>query len=93
MTKVTVGDKAVPCAFAAKDGKLSITLDKPMALAIPSNLAIEYSGSPEHGLQFVLQRPRLSGKAARDLDPRRVRGYPPLAPLLRLPQRPRHHAR
>ena len=35
-------------------------------------------------------RPGLSREAALDLDPGRGRGHAPLAPLLRLPQRPRH---
>ena len=35
-------------------------------------------------------RPRLPREADGHLDPGRGRGHPPLAPLLRLPQRPRH---
>ena len=36
-------------------------------------------------------RPRLPREADGHLDPGRGRGHAPLAPLLRLPQRPRHH--
>ena len=36
-------------------------------------------------------RPGLSREADGHLDPGRGRGHAPLAPLLRLPQRPRHH--
>ncbi len=57
VTKVTVGDKAVPCTFTTKDGKLSITLDKAHGPGDTLDLAIEYSGSPEHGLNFVLNDP------------------------------------
>ena len=90
VTKVTVGTKAATCAFTTKDGKLSITLDKAYGPGDTLDLAIEYSGSPEHGLHFVLTGPGLSREAALDLDPGRVRGHAPLAPLLRLSQRPRH---
>jgi aminopeptidase N len=57
VTKVTVGPEAVPCTFAAKDGKLSITLDKPHGPGETLDLAIEYHGSPEHGLTFVPEDP------------------------------------
>ena len=51
---MTVGAKASPCTFATKDGKLSVTLDKAYGPGDTLDLAIEYSGSPERGLYFVL---------------------------------------
>ena len=90
VTKVTVGDKAAPCMFRTRDGKLSVTLDKayePGRYLEPGDRVFRLAAA---WAEFVLQRPRLSRKTAGDLDPGRVRGHPPLAPLLRLPQRPRH---
>jgi len=57
VTKVTVGAKAAPCTFTTKDGKLSVTLDQAHGPGETLDLAIEYSGSPQHGLQFVLNDP------------------------------------
>jgi aminopeptidase N len=54
VSKVTVGNRSNPCKFTAKDGKLSITLDKAYGLGDTIELAIEYAGSPERGLYFVM---------------------------------------
>ena len=54
VAKVTAGDRSESCNFAAKDGKLSITLDKPYGTGDTIDVAIEYSGSPERGLHFVM---------------------------------------
>ena len=101
VTKVTNarhGRSPVACSFATADGKLTVTLDKAHGPGETLDLAINYSGSPEPGPALRRRRPGLSGKAARDLDPGRVRRHAPLAPLLRLPQRARnlrddHHGR
>ena len=53
VSKVTAGAKASPCKFAAQDGKLTVTLDKPYGLTDAIDLAIDYAGSPERGLYFV----------------------------------------
>src|ERR1700727_169921 len=54
VSKVTTGDRPNPCKFATSDGKLSVTLDKAYGLADTIELAIEYAGSPERGLYFVM---------------------------------------
>ena len=54
VSKVTTGDRSNPCKFATSDGKLSVTLDKAYGLADTIELAIEYAGSPERGLYFVM---------------------------------------
>ncbi len=55
VAKVTVGNQ--PCKFTTKDDKLSVTLDKPYGPSDTIDLAIDYSGSPTHGLHFVLPDP------------------------------------
>ena len=57
VTKATVGDKAATWAYSAKDAKLSVVLDKAYEIGETFDLAIEYAGSPAHGLQFVLKDP------------------------------------
>ncbi len=57
VTKTAKGASAVPCKFAAGDGKLTVTLDKAHGPADTLDLAIDYSGSPTRGLQFVLPDP------------------------------------
>ena len=52
--KVTAGDRAGSCKFATKEGKLSITLDRAYGPGDTVELAIEYSGSPDRGLYFVM---------------------------------------
>ena len=54
---MTVGPQGGPCTFTAKDDKLSITLDKPYGPGDTLDLAIEYAGSPDRGLHFVLPDP------------------------------------
>jgi aminopeptidase N len=54
VSAVTVGPKSTPCTFAAKDSKLSVTLDKAYGLGDVIDVVINYSGSPERGLYFVL---------------------------------------
>lgn len=51
------GAGPIPCAFAAKDGKLLVTLDKAYGPGDCLDLAIDYSGSPRNGLHFVLPDP------------------------------------
>ena len=51
---MTVGPKRNACTFGANDGKLTVTLDKAYGLGDTLDLAIEYSGSPDRGLYFVL---------------------------------------
>ena len=57
VTKVTAGPKAAPCTFAAKGDTLTVTLDKAYGPGETFDLAIEYAGSPEHGLHFVMPDP------------------------------------
>jgi aminopeptidase N len=57
VSRVTVGPKAVGCTFATKDDGLSVTLDKPYGPGDTFDLPIEYAGSPEKGLHFVLPDP------------------------------------
>jgi aminopeptidase N len=54
VSRVTVGAKASVCKFAAKDAKLSIKLDQPYGPADTIDLAIQYGGSPDRGLYFVM---------------------------------------
>jgi aminopeptidase N len=54
VSRVTVGPKGNPCTFATKDSKLAVTLDKAYGLGDTIDLAIEYTGSPDRGLYFVL---------------------------------------
>ena len=57
MTKVTVGPRSAPCTFTTKGDTLSITLDRAYSPGDTLELAIEYSGAPEHGLHFVMPDP------------------------------------
>ena len=57
VTKLAKGANPVKCAFAAKDGKLVVTLDKAHGPSDLLELAIDYSGSPAKGLRFVLPDP------------------------------------
>ena len=54
---MVVGPKAVPCRFTVKGDTLIVTLDKPYGPSDTIDLAIEYSGIPEHGLHFVIPDP------------------------------------
>ena len=91
VTKVTVGDEAGRRATSPpRTASCRSRSTRPTGPATPSTLAIEYAGSPDRGLYFVVPEPRLSREAAVVLDPGRVRGHAPLAPLLRLSQRARH---
>jgi aminopeptidase N len=57
VTKSIKGSSAVACKFALSNGKLSVTLDRPHGPGETLELAIEYSGSPTKGLQFILADP------------------------------------
>jgi aminopeptidase N len=57
VTKSMKGANAVACKFGLKDGKLSVTLDRPHGPGESFDLAIEYSGSPSRGLHFVPRDP------------------------------------
>ncbi len=57
VTKVTVGPRSAPCTFTTKGDTLSITLDRAYSPGDTLELAIEYSGAPEHGLHFVMPDP------------------------------------
>jgi aminopeptidase N len=52
--KVTAGGRSGSCNFATKDGKLTITLDKAYGPGDTVDLAIDYVGSPDRGLYFVM---------------------------------------
>ena len=54
VSKVTTGNRSNPCEFATNRGKLSVTLDRAYGLGDKVELAIEYAGSPERGLYFVM---------------------------------------
>ena len=57
VTKRAEGGSAVSCKFATGNGKLTVTLDKAHGTGETLDLAIDYSGSPSKGLQFVLSDP------------------------------------
>ncbi len=57
VTKSIKGSGAVPCKFVLKDSTLSVTLDRAHGPGETLELAIEYSGSPTKGLQFILSDP------------------------------------
>jgi aminopeptidase N len=57
ITQVTVGTPAISCPFTTKDGKLSVSLDKPYGPGDTLDLKVAYSGSPKQGLHFVLNDP------------------------------------
>jgi aminopeptidase N len=54
VTKVALGAKLTPCEFTAKDEKLSVKLEEAYGPADTIDLAIDYHGSPQRGLYFVL---------------------------------------
>ena len=84
--RVTAGDRAGSCKFAANDGKLSITLDKAYGPGDTIELAIEYSGFSRTRALFRHAPGALPREAALVLDPGRIRGNARLDPLLRLSQ-------
>jgi aminopeptidase N len=57
VTKSAEGRSPVACKFTTGDGKLTVTLDKAHGPSDTLDLAIDYSGSPTKGLQFVLADP------------------------------------
>jgi aminopeptidase N len=57
VAKAAKGSGTVACKFATANGKLTVTLDKAHGTGETLDLAIEYSGSPKKGLQFVLADP------------------------------------
>ena len=57
VTKAAKGSGTAACKFATANGKLTVTLDKAHGTGETLDLAIEYSGSPAKGLQFVLADP------------------------------------
>jgi aminopeptidase N len=54
VTKSIKGSSAVDCKFALANGKLAVTLDRAYGPGETLDLAIEYSGSPTKGLEFIL---------------------------------------
>jgi aminopeptidase N len=62
VTKLAKGGSPVTCSFATTDGKLIVTLDKAHDPGDLLDLAIEYSGSPAKGLQFVIADPAYPDK-------------------------------
>jgi aminopeptidase N len=54
VTKVVLGAEAARCVFTTRDEKLLIKLDKPYGPGDTIDLAIDYHGSPQRGLYFVL---------------------------------------
>jgi aminopeptidase N len=57
VSKVRTGNRSNQCDFATKDGKLSVKLDKAYGPGDAIDLAIEYSGSPDRGLYFIIPEP------------------------------------
>lgn len=57
VTRVSVGTPPIPCVFTTKNEKLLVTLDKAYGPGDTLDLTIEYSGSPAHGLRFVVADP------------------------------------
>jgi aminopeptidase N len=54
VSRVSTGGGSRRCDFATKEGKLHVTLDKAYEPGDTVDLAIEYAGSPDRGLYFVM---------------------------------------
>ncbi|MHB1559562.1 MAG: M1 family aminopeptidase [Isosphaeraceae bacterium] len=57
VAKVTAGPKKAACTFRTKGETLEISLDHPYGPADTFDVAVEYSGSPDKGLHFILPSP------------------------------------
>ncbi len=57
VSRVTVGPNKAPCTFSTSGDKLSIDLDKAYGTGDTLQLAIEYAGSPDRGIRFILPDP------------------------------------
>jgi aminopeptidase N len=57
VSRVTVGSKSVGFVSSAKDSKLKVILDKAYEPSETIDMSIEYSGSPKHGLTFIVKDP------------------------------------
>jgi aminopeptidase N len=57
VTRVTLGPGKTPCIFRRDGETLAITLDKPRGPGDTLDVAIEYAGSPDRGIRFILPDP------------------------------------
>jgi aminopeptidase N len=55
--RITLGPDRAPCTFRHDGDTLAITLDKPRGPDDTIELAIEYAGSPDRGIRFILPDP------------------------------------
>ena len=87
VTKVTRGSQQAQCTFGVKAAESSRSSStRPYGPADTLDVAVEYSGKPVRGLYFVEPAAGYPEQDAVVLDPGRVRGYPVLASMLRLPE-------
>ncbi len=54
VARVTLGREKAPCTFRRDGDTLAITLDKPRGPAETLDIAIEYAGSPDRGIRFIV---------------------------------------
>ncbi len=57
VARVTIGPDKTPCTFRRSGDTLTIALDQPRGPGETFDLAIEYAGSPDRGIRFVLPDP------------------------------------
>jgi aminopeptidase N len=57
VARVTLGQDKAPCTFRRDGDTLAIALDKPRGPAENLDIAVEYAGSPDRGIRFVLPDP------------------------------------
>lgn len=57
VARVTAGPKKTACTFQAKGESLEIKLDHPYGPGDTFDVAVEYAGSPDKGLHFILPSP------------------------------------
>ncbi len=57
VAKITAGPKKAACTFRTKGETLEISLDHPYGPGDTFDVAVEYSGSPDKGLHFILPSP------------------------------------
>ncbi len=57
VSRITLGPDRIPCTFRRDGDALEISLDRPRGPADTLELAIEYAGSPDRGLRFILPDP------------------------------------
>jgi aminopeptidase N len=57
VARVTLGPDKTPCTFRHDGDTLAIALDKPRGPGETIDIAVEYAGSPDRGIRFILPDP------------------------------------